>query len=262
MPRKRIVYVHYHIYKNAGTTIDLILETNFGAALRFEAEDRNDSVHTGALLDVLHERPDVLYVSSHTLRPPRPLVAGYHFVDIVFLRHPIDRFRSIYDFSRANSATSDPAAIAARRFGLGDFAAWMADETPWNFFDPQTTFMGRSGDFFHPPTEEDLEIAKRRTLQVRFIGTVELFSESMRAANCYLRGVRPDIDLFPPVDPANVTVSRAQSLEQRIRQVREALGTSRFRRLEEALLCDFRLWEVATEEVKRRCRMCSGWVSR
>lgn len=261
MPRERVVFLHYHLYKNAGTAIDRVFEKVCGPPFHFEAEDPDESISTDDLVSLLRERPDLSYISSHAIKPPRPAVPGCHLIDIVFLRQPIDRFGSIYDFSRANLARSGPTELAARRFGLADFAAWMANEVPWTFFDPQTTIMGNGGDFFHPPTEVVLEEAVRRAIQARVLGTVELFSQTLRAASYYLRGVRPDIDLIPLAEPVNATVSRAGTLEERIRSIREAMGARHFERLEEALRFDFRLWNAATLEVSRRYRICSDWAS-
>jgi hypothetical protein len=256
----RTVFLHYHIFKNAGTTIDRVFEANCGVPFQLESDDPGQPIRSDALLQVLRDRPQVLYVSSHAIRPPRPVAAGYHFVDIVILRHPIDRFRSIYDFSRANVLSQSPTERAAKRFGLGDFARWMATETPCNFFDPQTTFMGNGGDFFHPPTEQDLEVAVRRTLDVRLLGTVELLPQSLSAASCYLRGVRPTIDLITSATRANATPDRAGTLHERIALVRAALGPVGFGRLEEALRYDLRLWESASAEVQRRWGLFAPWA--
>jgi hypothetical protein len=261
MAAKRIVFVHYHLYKNAGTALDQVFEKALGPVVHLEAGDPDDSIENEALLQLLRERPDVSYISSHALKPPRPEIRDCYLIDVVFLRHPIDRFRSIYDFSRANSSRSGPTERAARRFGLAGFAAWMAHETPWNFFDPQTTTMGNQGDFFHPPTGSVLESAVLNTLQVRMLGTVELFDESLAAANRYLQGVRPGISLVAPDEPANVTISREKTLAERIRFVREVMGAKGFERLEQALELDFLLWKTATAEVSRRYRMSSGWVA-
>jgi len=239
MLTKRVVFLHYHIFKNPDTTIDLVLEKELGATFRLEAEGPGDSIGSDVLLNVLERSPDILCVSSHTLRPPRPTVATYHFVDVIFLRHPIDRFRSVFDFSRRSSPDANSTARAAQRLGLADFAAWMANETPWNFFNPQTTFMANSGDFFCPPTEQFFHLAKQRTLEVRLLGTVELLAESLQAGNRYLRGQRPNIALRTPGDPANTTANRAKTIYERIELVREALGRVSIAHLEQALQKDF-----------------------
>jgi hypothetical protein len=259
MPGERVVFLHYHLYKNAGTSIDRVFEKVCGPTFYLEAQDPEESVSNEAVLNLLRERPDLSYISSHALKPPRPSVPGCHLIDIVFLRHPIDRFGSIYEFSRADATKSGPTALAARRFRLPEFAAWMANETPWNFFDPQTTLMGNGGDFFYPPNEWVFENAMRRAMQVRVLGTVELFSQSMRAANYYLRGVRPDIDLVPPAERVNAVISRPRTLGERVRLIREAMGPKGFERLEEALSFDFRLWMAAISEVSRRHEICSVW---
>jgi hypothetical protein len=255
----RAVVVHYHIFKNAGTTIDSVFERALGPAYAFEQGDPDSPLHADDLVALLNARPEIRYITSHALRPPRPLVPGCHVVDVVFLRHPIDRFRSIYDFHRSGGG-GGKAEAAARRFGLRDFASWMAAEAPWNFFDPQVTMMGNRGDFFHPPPEAVFATACLRVQDVRLLGTVELIRESLLYANVCLQGVLPSLNLLAfYTGPLNASAARLPSLEARIGAVRDALGNSRFEMLEEALQFDMRLWKLATAEVQRRHRLIASW---
>lgn len=259
MPSRRTVVVHYHIFKNAGTTLDSVLGRALGPAYSFEQEDPDSSLHAEDLAALLNARPEIRYVTSHALRPPRPSIPGCHVVDVVFLRHPVDRFRSMYDFHRSGGG-GGRAEEAAKRFHMRDFAAWLAVEAPWNFFDPQTSMMGNSGDFFHPPVEPMFETAWRRVQGVRVLGTVELLRESLGYANVCLRGVLPSLDLLAePIASLNVSAARHPTLEGRTRAVRDALGNSRFDTLLEALQFDMRLWELATAEVQRRHRLVASW---
>ena len=158
MTTKRVIFLHYHLYKNAGTSIDRIFASNPGGSHHFEASNPDDSLETSELIRFVQEHPGITQITSHGIKPPRPEIPGCYVIDIVFLRHPIDRFRSIYDYNRAETRDG-PIERAAKSLSMGDFATWMAQETPHNFFSPQTTIMGNHGEFFHPPTSTDLERA-------------------------------------------------------------------------------------------------------
>jgi hypothetical protein len=258
MPAKRTVFLHYHLYKNAGTTIDRLFERSPGGSTPLEARDENGAVENAELVSFVRSHPKVFQVTSHGIRPPRPEIPGCHVVDIAFFRHPVDRFRSIYDFSRADPRDGAQERMA-KQLSLGDFAAWMARELPFNFFSPQTTIFGSSGDFFHPPTAADLERAKARVQQVRMLGTVELFRESLFTASRFLRAVAPQTDFLGLPEAANVSAQREATLEERIARVQRELGAARYRWLLESLAEDMALWEFATAEVRRRHRLASLW---
>ena len=96
--RRRKVLVHFHIFKNAGTSIDRVLEECFEE--RWLTYDRTapSAKITAQDMDVfLREHPKALAVSSHQVAPPvsREVCDVY---PIVLLRHPIDRAYSAYLF--------------------------------------------------------------------------------------------------------------------------------------------------------------------
>jgi hypothetical protein len=102
---KKPLLVHYHIYKNAGTSIDKNLSDSFGenwaACDGFSDNFRfsNDDIEEFA-----NANPGVRAISSHKA-PPFPVVR--RFRTILFLRHPIERARSIYYFARRDPAQFD-----------------------------------------------------------------------------------------------------------------------------------------------------------
>ena len=70
---KRDVIVHYHIYKNAGSSVEKALETAFGDAVGSIHGSLPWSVITSAeLTEYILSNPHVSAVTSHHLRPPLP----------------------------------------------------------------------------------------------------------------------------------------------------------------------------------------------
>jgi hypothetical protein len=93
---------HYHLFKNAGTSVDEILSRNFGR--HWVEQEFNDVPTPGSASQLVHEflaeRPGIKAVSSHTARLPAPELAERVTLPIIFVRHPIDRLKSAYNFER------------------------------------------------------------------------------------------------------------------------------------------------------------------
>ena len=78
----RCVLLHYHFFKNAGTTIEEILAHSFGYFARLDNPDRGQPISNAQLLDFLERNPLVQAVSSHHINYPVPQAAGFLFFDI------------------------------------------------------------------------------------------------------------------------------------------------------------------------------------
>src|SRR5215472_14641285 len=93
---KRQILVHYHIFKNAGTSIDAMLRASFRSRWEKFDPDLPVSDPSGMLAQFIAERPRVRAISSHTICPPLPAIEGTYLQPIFFLRHPIARVASAY----------------------------------------------------------------------------------------------------------------------------------------------------------------------
>lgn len=117
----RTVILHIHLFKNAGTSLDGILEENFGrgwVAREFSTEGRDNS---RAVADWIRERPDAVAFSTHTAVGPLPDIPGVRIVSVMLLRDPIARIRSAYRFERQQAADTWGAALAKKT----DFAGYV-----------------------------------------------------------------------------------------------------------------------------------------
>lgn len=96
----RTVILHYHLFKNAGTSVDRILSENFGAAWE-SREFGTGSVHNTHLVEQwIRNTPHGAAYSSHTMVGPLPRVDGVKILPIVLMRDPIERIKSAYIFER------------------------------------------------------------------------------------------------------------------------------------------------------------------
>ena len=217
----RFVLLHYHILKNAGTTIEAMLERSFGK--RFcsidhqherDAHFRNDS-----LLSLIGADPDLKAVSSHQIRYPVPTVRGYIFFDLCFLRDPIDRIRSTYDYFREKPSAGDPVSQFANELPLGDFIARLIEEMPWYMNDIQVNLLS-NGIVNDCPCSQDLDRATARMLRMAFPGVVENISESLVAGQYFLQPIFPELNCAALAQ--NVSNAFGVALSEKLARVKDA----------------------------------------
>jgi hypothetical protein len=191
----RFVLLHYHILKNAGSTVEEILYHNFRERLlRYDIPNRDEQVTHAHLLSLLEERPEISAFSSHQIYYPVPQAPGFLFFPLCFLRDPLDRIRSIYDYFRDKPSEGDPISELAARVGLGEFTAHLVREYPWMVNDVQVNMLSNGLVNDQPKGLEDLERATGRMLATSFLGVVDRFNQSLIAGQHSLRTIFPNLD--------------------------------------------------------------------
>lgn len=109
----RPVIVHYHIYKNAGTSFDHVLRHNFGSRHEcFDGPFPFFAIDQEQLDRIIMRRTDTVAFSSHQVVLPQPSSLDYRVFAAVFLRNPFLRIASIYRFKRGPER-ADGTALAA-----------------------------------------------------------------------------------------------------------------------------------------------------
>ncbi len=245
----RFVILHYHFLKNAGMSVESILHRSFGSRYSsIDTTERDGHVTEEMLLDRLRLDPLLQAVSSHQIRYPTPCVQGFLFFDLCFLRDPLDRIRSMYDYFREKPQESDPVSDFANRFSLGGFVAELIREMPWYIHDAQVNLLanGIANDI---PQPGDFERAVSKMLRTSFLGVVDKFQESLAAGEHFLRPVFPTLDCTMEVE--NVSESRAGEL-------REACEPAVYDELVRMSACDTKLVELARAEVLRRLKVAQA----
>jgi hypothetical protein len=249
---RRHVILHYHFFKNAGSTVESILENNFrNRFARLDSDDYNSTLPNEALLDFLTTRPEVVAVSSHHLRPPKPLDDSFIFHDILFLRHPVARVWSLYDFYRRTDVETDPLAAAAKTRDVQEFFQLLTDEYPHHVNNAQVSLLANAGEKL--PTESDLAVAADVISQATVLGLAELFDESTVSAENSLARAFKRVD-FSYVRQ-NVSDGRPTSLDDQLARFRKHCGTEIFDRIIKLNQLDLALVQMAREEVSRRFRL-------
>jgi len=209
--RTRYAIVHYHIFKNGGSTIDAILEREFpGRFATIHGSDPDAALDAGDLIDFLAVHPEIAAVSSHHLRYPKPVERRTVFFDCCFLRHPLARLYSTYQHFRRSDS---PALIArwARSYDPPKFAARLIGEAPHLVSDAQVTQLANAGAFVRPADGQDLERAAVVVREMALPGLVEMFDESLAAAEYFLRPAFPTLRLeYIPTNVSDVGRSAAE----------------------------------------------------
>src|SRR5437660_1038937 len=114
-PATNNVLVHYHIMKNAGTSVAEVLNREFGEAYAEIHGPTAESMITGPeLLQFIKANPAIRAISSHHLRFPVPSGDRLHFAYCCFVRHPLDRLYSLYQFLRTTKDQSYLGRLAQR----------------------------------------------------------------------------------------------------------------------------------------------------
>jgi hypothetical protein len=127
--KTRPIILHYHLFKNAGTTIEYILDCNFQEGhRRIENDVLRYALPNSKIIDLVKSDSTIKAVSSHQARPPLPQSEGITFLPIIFLRHPLDRIESIYLFEKKLPPdTPSWGGKMARKLSFPDYVKWRLD---------------------------------------------------------------------------------------------------------------------------------------
>lgn len=209
----RFVLLHYHFFKNAGSTIEEILAHSFFENYaRLDTEHFDGAVSQEDLISFLNRHPGMKAVSSHQFRYPVPQAPGYIFFDLCFLRDPIDRIRSMYDYFREKPVPGEPASDLAREQSIGGFIAGLVKHHTYRVSNVQVNMLA-NGIVNDPPADADLVRAIQVMMKTSFLGVVDCFQESLVAGQYFLRPVFPNLALAQ--EPANVSgASRMETFQK------------------------------------------------
>lgn len=219
----RYVITHGHIFKNAGTTFDYALEKAFGKDFCDHRDDK-DMRQGGAkyLKQFILDNPNLKAISSHHLCNPLPESDEFKCIPVYFVRNPIDRVLSVYNFERKQKQGSKGAEMASK-LSLEEYVRWrMTPEAPKVIFDYQTAYIGRTRNL-RPQEAVSTEIFQRALDIVvndrALIGTVERFDESFDHIAQQLSRYFPDVEFS--YERKNVT--NKSSTEDKFRQAVDQL---------------------------------------
>ena len=259
--KTRFVVVHYHIFKNGGSTVEHILNREFPGSFARLHGPTSDAVLDGENLAVfLKEHPGVDAVTSHHLRYPLPVIRNTVLFDCCFLRHPLERLDSLYSYYRKIDST-EPLCRMAHRCAPVEFFRHLIDRAPEQVANVQVVQLANGGAFTRPAHEGDLDRAVRIVRNMAFPGVVEMFRESLVAAEYFMRPAFPSLRLNYS-GPANMSRPALASAEQRQQRLLDRWGTGLYNELKKLNSLDIELVARATQEIERRLDLTAGLSGR
>lgn len=218
-PLRPLIF-HYHIFKNAGSSVDEILIRNFGpywdqAEFRTPVNESN----VDDVAEYLGKQSRIVAFSSHTAQLPAPLLPGVFIFPIIFVRHPIDRIRSAYQFEKKQAADTYGSKLARDETFEGylrHLIKHTTDRTARNF---QTYRIAQN-----EPSSLGSE-AKRAFLAIErlpFVGLVEAFDQSLVRLEGRLKLIFSKFQVHSVKE--NVTREISKPLQLKLDEIEEEIG--------------------------------------
>jgi len=247
------VFLHYHIFKNGGQTLEWILEKNFSKdAIRIDTEDPGGILSNDVLLDCLNKNQKIKSISSHQIRFPVPESTSFHFIPIVFIRHPIDRAVSVYYFNRKRTDLDNKAIRKIKSLDLNEFLKWNLENKTYkvlkNF---QVIYLSKT-NFNSDVVDANLQLAKNRLKQCEILGVVDRFDESLVVAEELLKQNFADIDLS--YIKQNISPNRRDKLSERLDDVKSLVEENVFSSTVKVNELDLELYSAANMELDNRLK--------
>ncbi len=252
----RSVIVHYHLFKNAGSTVDHILQENFGDAwVGFDGPEAFSRISPAELAAFIVAHPGAAVVSSHQIHLPVPEIPGVSILPIVMLRHPLDRIRSVYSFERRQGRAQgpvSPGADHASRLSFADYLRWRLDRSRNGVINNfhSAWLLGEPRWQSETIDETAYATARDRLFALPFFGIVEEFDASMDVLNRLLARGRVVLKMGDTV--MNRTEGREATLEGRLDAMRRELGDDLYAEAEARNAWDLKLYAEALEEFLMR----------
>jgi len=247
----RHIIVHYHIFKNAGSTLRAILERNFGPHFAsFDSAAYDQRIRPEQLIAYLRTNPNIAAISSHHLRPPVPQIKDIQFHEILILRDPLDRIRSMYDFYRRADTNKDPLTHEAKRLGIREFLTFVLETRPNLIINSQLNLVANGGAKIPEPA--DLTKAATVVKSAHVVGVAERFDTFALLAERYFRPFFPHLN-FSYV-PENVSPGRSDDLRARLNQFAAVCGQELYDRLWTGTELDRQLVQIAATECLQRAQ--------
>lgn len=178
--RKRVVIIHDHLFKNAGSTIDWILKKNFGKNFIDHRDDEEMKKGPEYLKTYIGRHKNIQAISSHHFSPPLPELQDVRFVLIKMFRNPIERVLSIYNFEKKQRPARSAGACYASTHDFQDYVDWRLSDRAgavMRNFHVRRLLERRYRK--NQITDELYAMALENLEKVELIGLVEQFDDSM-----------------------------------------------------------------------------------
>jgi hypothetical protein len=241
----RTIILHYHLFKNAGTSLDAALKENFSedngewVTKEFPAQP---AINREQVKQWIIDNPQAKCFSSHTAIFPVPKVEGIKVIPVIFYRHPIDRMASAYSFEKKQGGDGFGPVLARNTSFSGYVETRLSiqhDRQCRNFHAHRlaTMFGEKQGD--------EAARANMAVEQLPFIGVVERYSDSLEKLELLLESEGFEELKLKPVEK-NVSRGVKKSLDEKLGEIKLQVRDELFKKLIEANDVDITLYNKLT----------------
>lgn len=227
----RKVILHYHLFKNAGTSLDASFKAYFNADEWLTSEFPSDlQTNQQQLHNWILQNSDAKCFSSHTAMLPPPIIAGVSVFPVIFVRHPIDRVASVYEFERKQGSDTY-GSVLARNSNLSEYVE--ARLSRLHDYQCRNFHLHRFASMYPADQGSVVERANRAVANLPFVGVVSSFEQSLRELERALREFGfADIALQPT--QKNVSRKIEQTMDEKLEEIRSKMSPSVYQSLIEA----------------------------
>lgn len=238
----RKVILHYHLFKNAGTSLDAAFKENVSPEEWVTQEfPGQPAANREQVAQWILDNPEAKIFSSHTAYLPPPKLEGVKVLPVIFLRHPIDRIASAYAFETRQGGDSFGAVLARNTDLSGYIETRLAlphDRQCRNFH------MQRLAMMFGEKQGDEFTRAKKALETLPFVGIVEQFADSMARLEKWLQSEGFEGMQLKPVEK-NVSRSIKKTLEEKLQEFEERINPEVFEKLMSGNHEDLDLYEAS-----------------
>jgi len=242
----RKVILHYHLFKNAGTSLDAAFKENVSpeewVTKEFPAQPK---VNREQVAQWILDNPQAKIFSSHTAFLPPPELQDIKVLPVIFMRHPIDRIASAYAFEAKQGGDSFGAVLARNTTLAGYIETRLAlahDRQCRNFH------MQRLAMMFGEKVGDEFARSQKALGALPFVGIVESFADSMARLEQWLRTEGFEGFELKPVE-RNVSRDTKKALAEKLEELQVEIGEPVFSKLNEANKEDLSLYHDAVSIV-------------
>ncbi len=224
----RTAVLHYHLFKNAGTSVDKILKRHFHHRWVTTEFPGNLDDNSHLVADWIRDQPKAAVFSTHTALGPLPRIEGVRIISLLLLRDPVARIRSAYRFEQDQKSDTWGARLAKQHDLEGYVTARLANAMDRQCRNFQTHRLASMLPGDAPELERATEAAKRLSV----VGLVEDFDGFLERMTAALQRNFPNF-ATPVSIRANTTVPvgavpEETEMDRRVnRQLEEANGDDR-----------------------------------
>lgn len=245
---ERHVVLHYHLFKNAGTSLDVVLKRNFpGRWATKEFEGVEPLENHRMVAEWVKAEPDMTAFSSHTAMGPVPAIAGTRIHPVIFVRNPFDRLRSAYSFEKKQDSRSF-GAVLAKQVDFDGYVRGRLDNPGDRFC--RNFHCARFASFVRDPKASELECALLALEQIDLVGVVEQFDATVALLERQLQSAFPKFKAAAA--HANRGADTDRTLDDRVERMRAELRPETWESLVESNRDDGVLYEAAVRKLHRQ----------